>query len=85
MPESTYESPASSPYSSVNLALLERRKKNGQLTIDRLPPEILSHIWLIGTEYDRQVWRWESQNVRSQHVASVSYFEVLDIAPSPDS
>ncbi|CAE6452042.1 unnamed protein product, partial [Rhizoctonia solani] len=52
------------------LELLKRKKKNSELTINRLPHEILSHILLIGTEFDRKVWRWESENPQSQHVAS---------------
>ncbi|KAH7326864.1 hypothetical protein B0J17DRAFT_710138 [Rhizoctonia solani] len=70
MSTSTGETLTTNPAYGDNLALLERKKKNGELTINRLPPEILSHILLIGTELDRKVWRWESQNAQSQRVAS---------------
>ncbi|CEL56415.1 hypothetical protein RSOLAG1IB_07801 [Rhizoctonia solani AG-1 IB] len=53
-----------------DLALLERRYENSKLAINRLPPEILSHILFIGTDFDRGVWRWESREVGSQHIAS---------------
>ncbi|CAE6452036.1 unnamed protein product [Rhizoctonia solani] len=55
---------------STDKSPVERKKQNGELTINRLPPEVLSHILLIGTEFDRQTWRWDSKKARSQHSSS---------------
>ncbi|CAE7176554.1 unnamed protein product [Rhizoctonia solani] len=70
MPESTHESPDNNTANNENSPILRRKRTNNQLILNRLPPEVLSHIFFIGTQYDRQVWRWESRNIWSQHIAS---------------
>ncbi|CAE6393751.1 unnamed protein product [Rhizoctonia solani] len=69
MPEPTSKSFTHSDCRN-DLAPLERRNENSKLTINKLPPEILSYILLIGTESDRGTWRWKWRKVGSQHIAS---------------
>ncbi|CAE6427223.1 unnamed protein product [Rhizoctonia solani] len=58
------------PIHGNEIILLERKKKNDELIVNRLPHEVLSRIMLIGVESDHIIWRWGSRNIQSQQNAS---------------
>ncbi|KAH7326870.1 hypothetical protein B0J17DRAFT_722798 [Rhizoctonia solani] len=58
------------PVRNNNLATPEKSKKNSDIAANRLPPEVLSRIMLIGVESDRRVWKWGSRKLESQETAS---------------